>query len=468
MANIPTQLLRLWRILRARQLESDTVEGRSAERYRRIGWSTLAGGSARIIGMITGLVSVPLVAGYLGAEQYGVWLTLTSMIVLLGPLDLGIGNGVTSLIAESSGRGDRRFAGRVVSTATVLLAVIAVLGALLFSMLFGTISWPEVFNIESPVAAEESGTAAAVFVALFLVGLPLSLVGRIQLGYQSEYAASLWLAAGNVAALGVVLLVIQVGAALPWLVLALAGTPLLAVLINGLVLFGWQRRWLIPKLGQFTWSIARIILRRGWLFVILQMASVVGYQSDAIIIAQVMGAEAVTQYAIPLKLFIIGPTLLSFALTPLWPAYGEAIARGDIDWVHRTFRRSLAFALVVNGSAALVLAIAAPTILRLWVGEIVTLDPLLHLALTIWLLLNAISGPIAMVLLGANIVGFQALTSVLMAIANVVFSVFLVMNIGVSGAVFGSIAAQVLCITIPSILYMRRLGFHKAHLGQRP
>jgi O-antigen/teichoic acid export membrane protein len=71
--------------------------------------------------------------------------------------------------------------------------------------------------------------------------------------------------------------------------------------------------------------------------------------------------------------------------------------------------------------------------------------------------MNTLNGPFAMLLNGANIIGVQAVLSVLMAVANVGISIYLVQHIGVSGAVYGSVISQLFCIVIPEIWYVRRL-----------
>ena len=74
-----------WRsFLRLRPFDTSTPEGRSAERYRRIAWSTLLSTVARLVGLATSFISVPLVVGYLGSERYGMWLTMSSLVAALG------------------------------------------------------------------------------------------------------------------------------------------------------------------------------------------------------------------------------------------------------------------------------------------------------------------------------------------------------------------------------------------------
>jgi O-antigen/teichoic acid export membrane protein len=170
-----------------------------------------------------------------------------------------------------------------------------------------------------------------------------------------------------------------------------------------------------------------------------------------------MGASAVQEYAIPAKLFTLAPTLLSFVLTPLWPAYRESLARGDGAWVRRTLRRSIMLAALVNIPSTVILIIAGPTILHLWVGSAVHPTMLLLLGLGTWTIMNTLNGPFSMLLNGANIIGFQATCAILMATANVIISIVLVQRIGVSGAVYGSVISQFFLVLIPQLWYVPRL-----------
>jgi len=81
----------------------------------------------------------------------------------------------------------------------------------------------------------------------------------------------------------------------------------------------------------------------------------------------------------------------------------------------------------------------------------------LMVGLGVWVIMNTVNGPLAMLLNGANAMGFQATCAVAMAVANVAISVFLVYRIGVAGAVWGSIIAQVVFILVPSAWYVPRL-----------
>jgi len=451
------RIARWRRLLQLRPFDVSTAEGRSAERYRRIAWSTASSVLAKGIAIAASFIAVPLVLGYLGAERYGMWLTISSLIAVLGPLDLGIGYGLMQTVSEANGHDDREAARRAVSTAVVLLLAIALLIAIVAFVTYPAVPWARLFNVSSADASREAGPAAGMLIALFVIGFPLGVVGVIQSALQSGYMTSLWSIVGSIAGLAALLLAIGARGGLPILILALSGAGLLAAAFNGLVLFRWQRRWLVPRLRNFRVAAAGSLLRVGVLFVVLQLAGLAAYQLDNFVIAQILGAPAVQQYALPVKLFTLAPTLVSFALIPLWPAYREAISRGDADWVGRTLSRSIRLALLINVPAAIALIIAGPTLLHVWVGGAVSPSLTLLIGLAVWNIMNSLSGPLAMLLNGANVIAFQAVLAVLMAACNVAVSIFLVARIGVSGAIYGSIVAQALFGLLPLAWYVPRL-----------
>jgi O-antigen/teichoic acid export membrane protein len=450
-------LVRYHRLLRIRPFDTTTLQGRSDERYRRIAWSTALSTVARFVGIGTSFISVPLVVGYLGSERYGMWLTMSSLVATLGPLDLGIGLGLLTVVSDAYGRDDKEAARRAISTAVAMLTMIAALAAVAFGFAYFMIPWARVFNVVTPTAISEAGPAAAVLLGAFALGLPLGIVGQVQLAHQSGYISSAWAIAGNLGSFVALIAIIMLHGSLPLLVLALTFVGLIAAALNGWFLFRRQRPWLMPRLRDVDLRAGRALLKTGSFFIVLQLAGLAAYQIDNIVISQILGAGAVPEYAIPTKLFVLAPTLLSFVLMPLWPAYRESMARGDADWVKRTLRRSIILSAAVNIPSSLVLILTGPFLLHFWVGSAVHPTLLLLVGLGTWTIMSTLGGPFAMLLNGANIIGFQAVCSILMAIANVTISIILVQHIGVSGAVWGSVIAQFIFILLPSIWYVRRL-----------
>ncbi len=241
------------------------------------------------------------------------------------------------------------------------------------------------------------------------------------------------------------------------MVLAMAGAPIVATGINAVVLFGIRRPWLLPRMNIVSNSTLQKVLKTGFLFLVLQIAGAVGYQSDNFVISHFLGASYVPQYAVSMKLFMLVPLLIGFVLSPLWPAYGEAIARHDVPWIRKTFPASLKLALSLNLTAAMLLLFFGSTIIHLWVGSSVNPPFILLLGLALWTALNGLGGPIAMLLNGTNTIGIQVICASSMAISNIAVSIFLVGRIGVAGPIYGTVITWTVFNLIPYLIYIPRM-----------
>lgn len=434
-----------------------TENSRAKQRHKKVAFSAISSVAAKSIQILTSLISIPITINYLGIERYGLWMTITSVISVLSFSDLGIGNGLLNMIAESDGKDDRDSAAKAVSSSFMLLTALAFILTIIFSISYPYISWAKLFNISNQNTILEAGPAMAVFVACFLINLPLGIVQRVQMGYQEGYVSNIWLCAGNLISLAGILIVVHYKMGLPWLIFAMSGATILVTFINGIVLFSKRYPWLRPRISNFSITIMKRVLKIGLLFFFLQLAVSLGYSSDNIVLAQILGLNAVSQYAVPMRMFQIVPLLLGFVFAPLWPAYGEAIARGDIGWVTLTLKRSICLGLLVNIPFAMILVVFGSKILELWIGHQVSTPFPLMLGLGIWMALNSIGGPISSFFNGASIIKFQVICALTMGIMNLIISIFLVKAIGISGVVYGSIISQIIFNFIPTIIYIPKV-----------
>lgn len=55
----------------------------------------------KAVAMASSFLAIPLMIGYLGQEQFGVWSTLLTVISWVVFFDLGVGNGLRNKVAES-------------------------------------------------------------------------------------------------------------------------------------------------------------------------------------------------------------------------------------------------------------------------------------------------------------------------------------------------------------------------------
>jgi O-antigen/teichoic acid export membrane protein len=454
---LPQRWFRRLRLLSLAPGDESTPEGRAQERHRRAALSALAAALSKVIAVLTTLVSIPLALAYLGDERFGIWSTLSALVLALQFADLGLGNGVVNAVSAALGAGDRAAMRRYISSGFYALMAVCTLLALLAALLVPVLPWSELFSLRTDQARAEVLPAVAVFAACLALAVPLGLVQRVQIALQRGFIASAWQCAANLLALLAIWQATVWQLALPWLVLALLGAPLLTALVNAMVFFWRTEPGLRPRWSDVQGAATATLLRTGASYLVIQVAVAVVFASDSLFIAHLLGASEVARYAVPERLFSVISLAVAAALGPLWPAYSEAIARGDIAWVRKTLKRSLLMAALFSASAAAVLLLLGPWLIVLWVGPVLQVPTSLLLALGLWKTFEGVGFALAMFLNGAGLLRFQMINAWLMAVAVVAVKAPLVVQYGLTGAPMTTAAIYLIVTLIPLAVLVPRM-----------
>lgn len=439
---------------------------RGAERNRRALLTGSVSTLARAVQVGTTLITIPLTLKYLGNERFGLWMTISSVMAMASFADFGVGNGVLNTVAKAFGKDDLEGIRTAVSSGFALLSSIAVLLLLSFFSIFQFINWGNFLGVHSPLARSEAGPALAVFATCFALNISMDVVQRVQLGLQQGYRYSSWQLCGSMAGLIGVLCGIWFRVGLPVLVIAIAGAPVFSTILNAIHFFGFLRPDLRPSLRLVSKDAISQIARLGGLFFVLQVVVGIAFSADNFILARMLGAASVAEYAIPQRMFALVTMLSGMLVAPLWPAYGEAISRGHIEWVRRTLRRSLLIVLGATSAASSFLLLFSHQILHLWVGNRVHPSLFLLLGLAIWTVIGCCGDALAMFMNGGEVIIFQVVVASIFGIGCLVTKVLFVHRFGVSGVPWATISAYLLLSALPCALYVpmfiRRLGTVRA------
>jgi O-antigen/teichoic acid export membrane protein len=438
-----------------------TPEARGRDRQRRVILSAGASAIAKLVTIVASLISVPLTLHYLGQERYGIWVIISSFTVMLSFADMGLGNGILNAVAAEHGRGDDAAIRRVISSGYFMLGCVSLVITLAFTISYPFFSWYRLFNVSSFAARAEAGPALASFIVFFVIAIPVGLVQKVQIGLQQGFYSSLWQCLGSIVGFLALLAVIRFEGGLIWLVAALVGMPLVAGLINTIIFFFGAGSKFRPAIRFIDRTAMTIAGKTGALFFLLQLVVAVAYGADNIIIAQAAGAASVAQYAVPERMFATVSMVISMILAPLWPAYGEAIVRGDHDWVRKTLKRAVIGAICVSAPLCGALVVLGPTIIHLWVGPQITPSLLLLCGLGLWKVTDAASSTLSVFMNGANMLIPQICIAVGCGGAMVLMKIFLVKTFGVAGMPWAAIITFIPLGAVPSaILIARKLRSH--------
>ncbi len=436
---------------------SPDTEVLGKNRYRRAAVSGGISMLARGVQVGTSLITVPLTLRYLGTERFGLWMTISSVLAMAAFADFGVGNGVLNTVAKAFGEDDTEGIRRAISSGFTVLSLIALAACGLFFSVYSFVPWASVFKVVSAQAKAEAGPSLRIFAVCFTLNIALDVVQRVQLGIQEGYRFGLWQMCGSVLGLAGVLTGIRLHAGLPGLVLALAGAPVLATFFNALHFFGWVRPDLRPGSTFVSRKMIVTIMRLGTLFFVLQLVGSLAYSADSFLIARTLGAVHVPEYAIPQRMFTMISMMSAMLMTPLWPAYGEAMSRGDFGWIRRTLSRTLLVVFGGASAAACTVLLLSHRLLGWWVGNKAIHPPFLLLAgLAVWCVLDCCGNALAVFMNGASVMRFQILTASIFGVACVSAKIIFLQRFGVAAIPWSTIVTYGLCTVIPCAVFIPR------------
>ena len=434
-----------------------TLYLRSLERKNKIIKTFSVGIYAKMVGVFVAFAMVPLAVDYLGSEQYGLWVAVSSLIAMLSFADGGVGNALVNMVSRATGANSKNPLPPIISTGYFVVTIIALCGALIFFSTYTAVPWGWVFGIVDGINNEQLSLLVLIVGVAFFLGMPFSVVGNVQRGFQEGNVQAFWNAKGRLLSLLFVYIVIRMDLGILGFAVAFVMGPIVAAAVNSIKYFFLTKRDLLPKLSLVSRSEAKAVLGVGGLFFILQITSAVQMQADNIIIANMLGTSFVTQYAICMQLFLAVPMLLGLLWAPLWPAYREALASDDAEWIKRIFIKSMKLALMVGIPASLIFIVLGQDIIRLWVGDEVVPSRELLIGCGIWMLMVIMGNALAVLLNGLQVIKTQIIIASSAAVLNIVFSVWLISRFGVEGAVYGTVLSYLLCALIPYCFLVPKL-----------
>jgi O-antigen/teichoic acid export membrane protein len=446
-------LPRLISLFRLRAFDANSEERRSRERYKRATLNMLAAAAARGVAVCTAVISVPLTLHYLGAERYGMWMTLSSLIAMMSFADFGLGNGLLNSLAEANGTNDTIRARRAVSTAFFLLLGIATCLVLATLLISKFISWAQVFNVTDSRAALESGPSVTVFILFFALGLPLGILQRIQMAYQEGFANSLWQTLGNLFGLLGLVVAIRAAVGLPVLVASISAGPVMASILNWRSVFRVHHSALRPKWAHFDICCVRSLAAVGGVFFLMQIFGSIALSTDNIIIAQALGPKSVATYSLITRAFSIVAIVPMLFVSQLWPAYGEAYARGDLKWIRRTVYTTLWVNFILVTLISIIMLIFGKALLRLWVGPSIQFPLALSIPIACSTIVITSSHAIGIFLLGINKLRFSLVAMLLLAPVTLLSKLYLVGKVGLLGVAWATAIPYFAINTVPALIY---------------
>lgn len=443
--------MNVFRYLKLQPFDGATPEGRAAERYRLAAWAILANVGSKAASLAVMVLSVSFTLPYLGAQRFGIWMTIASFSGMLTFLGMGVGNALTNLVAKRSAAADLQSVRRTISGGLGLLFLVGLAVAGGLHVLVDWLPWSRLIKVTDPVFLLEAQQTGKIFAILFGLNLFTTGIQSVFAGLQRSFEVHLVSAMGAVLALGALWFAVQEQAGLQELLLATLGVQTAASLTL-LVLLVRRGLLTLVRMRFAIQSEASGLLQTGGLFFVLQIGTMVGWGSDALIISSTLGPASVAIYSVAVRLFQFVTQPLAIMNAPLWGAYVDAHAKGDVRFILRTLKASVLLTVGVASLAGLLLFAIGPWVLSYWTQDAIVVPPLLLGLVAVWTVFDSCGAALGMFLNGLHIVRQQVI------VVTIFCTLVLPLKILGVGQI-GLIAIPLATITVYAVTHVLFYGF---------
>lgn len=396
--------------------------------------------------MIT-LVLVPLTINYINPTQYGIWLTLTSIISWFAFFDMGFGNGLRNKLTETIVKGDYNRSRCYLSTAYALF--FAVFGGiwLIFVVLNNFLDWARILNAPPELGKELSWLAFIIF-SYFCLQFILRTINIVLTADQKPAVAAMIEMLGQAIALvAIFILTKTTKGSLINLGLGIGLSPVIVLIVASLWYYGRTYRKINPEFGKISRACAKDMMELGVKFFFLQVASMIIFQANNIVIAHICGPDDVTVYNVAYKYFSLISMVFIIIITPFWSAFTDAYIQKDVAWMKNTLKKleSIWTLLAIGGVVLLVLS---KYFFKLWVGDKVLVPFSVSAFLLLYVLIYSRFNLYLYLLNGIGKIKIQTIFYLPLALLNIPLLIFLGLKLGLIGLIVGNIL-----ISLPHLIY---------------
>jgi len=232
------------------------------------------------------------------------------------------------------------------------------------------------------------------------------------------------------------------------LVIAMAGLPVLMLLLSNIWFYNKSYKFLAPRIGAFNFSYAKKLLATGSAFFFIQIGALVLYETDNIVVTQLFGPAQVTTFNAAYKLFSVVLLFFLIVITPFWSAFTEAYTKGDYQWIKDTLINIRKIWLGLSICTVAILLVS-PLLYRLWLGTKVDVPVALSINMCLYIVVLIWQTIYVYLLNGIGKIRLQLYMVAVASVINIPLAILLGKWIGIAGVTL----ANTLLIGIMSVFY---------------
>lgn len=328
--------------------------------------------------LIIQVVSIPLYINLLGIKDYGIWISLFSIVNFFTLLDIGLGNGLKLELTKALSTKNYPLANRAISSTYFFLVLIFSFVLFLFFLSNFFIDYEKLIfpNLNDP---RLNLLVLIVFVPFIFQNI-FSVINSILAASQLHRFTSGILFLNNLIGLLLVILVSKIEITktefLYYFFVIQSLLPPIIYFFSTFIFFK-THTVLIPTFGSINLQKGYDLLRLGLKFLILQLVGVIIYQSTVFLIGYFFGPIEVTHFNVYYRLYFIIYAFFSISLSPISTYVTELMMKKDFEKIFQYFKKAI-FLWILCVVSMVILLKFSNYVIHLWIGNEIIFDKVLN------------------------------------------------------------------------------------------
>ena len=408
----------------------------------------------RILGMLFNFLTIPITLRILKSNEYGIWVTIFSLVSWVTLMDVGIGSGFRIKFTEEITKKDFKEAAKYLQTFYLSTSILALVFTIIIFVFYGIFDFKKILNFKS-----DSDLDLIFLIAFLSTNLLFLLknISAILLSIHKSSTNNFILFLNNISVFFLIFFGEKlIGLNFIKIACIYLLTPVFIYAISNLFVFKKYLPWF--KENIYKWNenyYLNNILNLGWKYFVIQMAIIVVFSSNNLIISKLLGSSEVTHFNILMQLFSTALIVFSLITTPYWSAFTEANISKDNQWIKSAIKKLLLFWLFFS-LAIIVFSNFIPLITKFWLNLNFNYSPSLLYNFVFYAILLSYCSVFSIYLAGIGKLKISYYNAIFQIVTNLPITYMLakILKLGLTGVILSiNINLLITCILFTIQVY---------------
>lgn len=432
-----------------------------SERTKIVKRNALGSVLIKVLSMVIDFAKVPVLLSYLTSDNYGVYITIASIVYWSHNFDFGLGAGLRFHLTKSISVGDEHYGKRLVSTAYIsMLVALSAFFILALPIIF-KLDWNSILNCQT-LPSQELVWSIVVVLLLYLMQFVLELLTYVLQADQKVAYSTIFKPIANVLTLLAVLALKLFSYNSLFLACMAMSAPLLIVLlIANIKMYRTDYKRYKPSVADFDKKCLKDIYSLGVKFFIGQFAGLVVFNSSSIIISHFINPTETAIYNSAWTYFGVLVIFNNMLLQPIITAVTDAYVKRELDWIKGAFGKLRLYNVGLTIVSVLMLLVS-PFVFNIWLGGKLLIPLSLSIVMSIYFILNIWVSPYWAFLSGVGKLDISLLLALFKIVAFIPAALLMIKKFDTVGMVVAIIIINTLPNFIFGIIQYRKIVNDKA------